>query len=69
MRTINSPLPSISADIDSKSKASDRQRNPKNVIVDLQNPMNWLIWPPNHQRWSSAFPIPPRKSSSIRPDP
>jgi hypothetical protein len=40
MRTINSPLPSISADIDSKSKANDRQRNPKNIIVDLQNPMN-----------------------------
>jgi hypothetical protein len=59
--TIQSPLPSISADIDSKSDTNNRELNPKNLKLDLQNPMNS---PPNHQRFS----IPPRKSSSSGPE-
>ena len=66
--TINTPLPSISAEIDSKSNTNNRELNPKNLKLDLQNPMNSTTSPPNHPRSSTAFPIPPRKSSSSGPE-
>jgi hypothetical protein len=66
--TITSPLPSISADIDSKSNINNRELNPKNLKLDLENSMNSPISPSNHQRSSTNFSIPPRKSSSSGPE-
>lgn len=51
MTTIEPSLPTISADIDSKS---NRELNPKNLKLDLQISMNSSV----------QFPTPPRKSSS-----
>jgi hypothetical protein len=52
------PIPSISADIDSKSNANNRELNPADLKLDLQNS------PSNHQR----PPTSPRKSSSSGPE-
>jgi hypothetical protein len=68
MTTIKSSLPSISADIDSKSNVNNRELNPKNLKLDLENPINSSVSSPNHQRSSTQFPIPPRKSSSSGPE-
>lgn len=62
--TNNSPLPSISADIDSKSNTNNRELNPKNLKLDLENAMNSPTSSLNNQRST----IPPRKLSSSGPD-
>jgi len=53
--TINSPLPSISANIDSKSNAHNHELNPINSL-------------PTYQRHSIESCMPPRKSSSSGPE-
>ncbi len=62
--TIQTSLPTISADVDSKSDANNRQLNPKNLKLDLQHSMNPSISSPNHQRTSAQFSSPTRRSSS-----
>ncbi|CAF5038451.1 unnamed protein product [Rotaria sp. Silwood1] len=41
--TINSPLPSISAVVDAKSKTNNYELNRKNLKLDFKNPINELI--------------------------
>ncbi|CAF3614917.1 unnamed protein product [Rotaria sp. Silwood1] len=45
--TINSPLPSISAVVDAKSKTNNYELNRKNLKLDLKNPVNELIFSSN----------------------
>lgn len=64
-----SPLPTISADIDSKSNTNNRRLNPKNLKLDLQNHSTTTqLSPTNQQRPSTIFTYAPRKSSSSDPE-
>ena len=64
-----SPLPTISADIDSKSNTNNRQLNPKNLKLDLQiYPTATQLSPTNQQRPPTIFTYAPRKSSSSDPE-
>jgi hypothetical protein len=72
-QTLNSsneiiPIPSISADIDSKSTTNNRQLNPKTLKLDLQNSNNSQLTPTNQQRPSTIFTYALRKSSSSDPE-
>jgi hypothetical protein len=64
----NSPIPSISADIDLKSTTNNRKLNPKTLKLDLQNSIDSEITPTNHQRPSTLFTYALRKSSSSDPE-
>jgi hypothetical protein len=68
MRSIESPIPSISADIDSKSNIKSRQLNPKTLKLDLQNSTDPQITPTTHQRPATIFTYALRKSSSSDPE-
>ncbi|CAF1261796.1 unnamed protein product [Adineta steineri] len=59
--TNNIPIPSISADIDSKLNANNRELNAKNLRLTLENQVD-------SSRLSTEFSIPPRKSSSSEPE-
>lgn len=61
-------IPSISADIDSKSNTNNRQLNPKTLKLDLTNPINSQSSPIINQRSSTAFTYGVRKSSSSDPE-
>ncbi|CAF0756592.1 unnamed protein product [Adineta ricciae] len=66
---IKSPLPTISADIDSKSNTNNRQLNPKNLKLDLQTySTTTQLSPTNQQRPPTIFTYAPRKSSSSDPE-
>jgi hypothetical protein len=68
MKSINSSIPSISADIDLKTKNTSRQLNPKTLKLDLKNSINSQMSPPNDQRPITMFTYAPRKSSSSDPE-
>ena len=55
------PLPSISADIDSKSKATSRQLNPKTLKLDLHNAISS---PTTDRQIPTLFTYDTRKSST-----
>ncbi|CAF3224346.1 unnamed protein product [Rotaria sp. Silwood2] len=57
MTTINSPLPTISAIIDSKSNENNQELNRKNLKLDFDKPMNELIYRSNEQQSSTNLPI------------
>jgi hypothetical protein len=61
-------IPSISAVIDSKTKNTSRQLNPKALKLDLKNPINAQMSPTNEQRPSTMFTYALRKSSSSDPE-
>ncbi|CAF0921260.1 unnamed protein product [Rotaria sordida] len=54
---INSPLPSISAIIDSKSNENNCELNPKNLKVNFKKAINELNFPSNKQQSSTDLPI------------
>jgi len=62
------PIPSISADIDSKSTTNNRQLNPKTLKLDLQNSIDCQTTPTVHERPSTLFTYAVRKSSSSDPE-
>ncbi len=62
------PIPSISADIDSKSNTNNRQLNPKTLKLDLQNSIDSQTTPTAYQRPSTLFTYALRKSSSSDPE-
>lgn len=63
------PVPSISADIDSKSTGIHRQLNPKTLKLDLQNSTDSQTTPTaSHVRPSTLFTYALRKSSSSDPE-
>jgi hypothetical protein len=68
MTSIKSSIPSISADIDSKTKNTSRQLNPKTLKLDLQNSVNSHMSPTNQERPATMFTYAPRKSSSSDPE-
>jgi hypothetical protein len=65
MTPIKSPIPSISADIDSKLHTNNRQLNPKTLKLDLRNPLDS---PTSQQRPPTLFTYASRKSSSSDPE-
>lgn len=65
----HSPLPSISANIDSKPTVIHRQLNPKTLKLDLQNSVDSQTTPTASQiRPSTIFTYALRKSSSSDPE-
>jgi serine/threonine protein kinase len=64
----NTPLPSISADVDSKTTVRNRQLNPKTLKLDLQNSTDSQITPTTQSRPSTIFTYALRKSSSSDPE-
>ena len=67
-QTVNSPPPTISANVDSKSIITNRQLNPKTLKLDLQNSTDSQITPSNHPRPATIFTYALRKSSSSDPE-
>ncbi|UJR13381.1 hypothetical protein I4U23_000397 [Adineta vaga] len=65
---INSPLPTISGEIDLKSNIRNRQLNPKNLKLDLQNSKTSSLPPSNRQRNLPESAVTQRKSSSSGPE-
>ncbi|CAF0726237.1 unnamed protein product [Rotaria sordida] len=68
MTSMKSVIPSISADVDSKSKIHSRQLNPKTLKLDLPNSIISQISPTIHERPSTIFTYALRKSSSSDPE-
>ncbi|CAF2333350.1 unnamed protein product [Rotaria sp. Silwood2] len=68
MTPIKSAIPSISAEIDSRSNVQNRQLNPKTLKLDLSNSINSQISPTIHQRPPTIFTYASRKSSSSDPE-
>jgi hypothetical protein len=65
---VDSPLQTISADIDSKTTIRNRQLNPKTLKLDLQNSTDSQVTPTIHSRPSTIFTYAVRKSSSSDPE-
>ncbi|CAF3342997.1 unnamed protein product [Rotaria sp. Silwood1] len=68
MTPMKSAIPSISADVDSKSNIQNRSLNPKNLKLDLSNSINSQISPKIHERPTTIFTYALRKSSSSDPE-
>ncbi|CAF1055426.1 unnamed protein product [Adineta steineri] len=62
--SIQSSIPSISADIDAKLNKNNRQLNPKTLKLDLQHSTSSQISPTNYERPQTIFTYVQRKSSS-----
>ena len=68
MKSIKSLVPSISADIDSKSDTNRRQLNPENLKLDLQNTTDSQTSPTSRSRPTTIFTYATRISSSSDPE-
>lgn len=67
MTSVKATVPSISADIDSKSNIHSRQLNPSNLKLDLENSTNSQATP-TQQRPPTLFTYVTRKSSTSDPE-
>ncbi|CAF0895312.1 unnamed protein product [Adineta ricciae] len=65
---VTTSLPTISAEIESKSKGHTRELNPRNLTLDLQDSKTASLSSLNRQRYMPDFSTPPRKSSSSGPE-
>ena len=67
-QSAKTPVPSISADVDSKTNTRNRQLNPKTLKLDLQNSTDSQTTPTAQPRPQTIFTYALRKSSSSDPE-